>query len=109
MDKTSEPNPLPRLYSPEDVRAMFPENRRPSVRTVIQKAKLAGCCCKLGRGIGFTKEQVDAFIAYFTTQDIRHAFERPKFGKVVPLKKPGSTYLQVRALLTEGKTKHRKS
>jgi hypothetical protein len=41
MDKTPEPNPLPRLYSPEDVRAMFPENRRPSVRTVIQKAKVA--------------------------------------------------------------------
>lgn len=44
-----------KMYSPEDVRAMFPENRRPSLKRLISKAKEAGCCVKLGRGIGFTE------------------------------------------------------
>ena len=31
-----------KLHSPEEVRAMFPENRRPALKRLIAKAKEAG-------------------------------------------------------------------
>lgn len=36
-----------KLYSPEEVQAMFPDNRRPALKRLIARAKEAGCCCKL--------------------------------------------------------------
>lgn len=81
------------LLSPEEVRAMFPENRRPALKRLIAKAKEAGCCCKLGRGIGFTPEQVQTFLGYLTCSGSRNTPSVRRTGSsVVP--SPGSSYLK---------------
>lgn len=88
-----------KLYSPEEVQAMFPDNRRPSLKRLIAKAKEAGCCCKLGRGIGFTPEQVQTFLGYLTcsvSKSTRNA--RPTTSS--PGRLEGSAYLRARELLT---------
>ena len=59
------------LYSPEQVQAMFPEGRRPALKRLIAKAKEAGRCCKLGRGIGLTEEHVRTLFAYITCSSSR--------------------------------------
>lgn len=55
-----------KLHSPEQVREMFPDGRKPELRNIIRKAKDLGCCCKLGRGVGFTDEQVAQFFQAIT-------------------------------------------
>ena len=67
---------LEKLYSPEEVLALFPEGRRPSLRRLIAKAKEANCCCKLGRGIGFTEEQVHALWKYLSHSPVRDIMTR---------------------------------
>jgi len=62
---------LDKLYSPQEVLNTFPDGHRPSLRRLIAKAKEAGACCKLGRGIGFTAEQVKALQGYISCLDSR--------------------------------------
>ena len=88
-----------KLHSPEEVRAMFPENRRPALKRLIAKAKEAGCCCKLGRGIGFTPEQVQTFLGYLTCS----VSKSTRSGRPItssPGRSEGSAYLKARELLT---------
>lgn len=61
---------LEKLYSPQEVLALFPDGHRPSLRRLIAKAKEANCCCKLGRGIGFTEDQVKALWAYISHSQV---------------------------------------
>ena len=84
-----------KLHSPEQVRDMFPEGRRPALKRLIAKAKEAGCCCKLGRGIGLTDEHVTTLIAYLScsnsksTPSVRRALSvqsvEPFPTRIVPL------------------------
>ena len=93
-----------KLYSPENVQAMFPENHRPSLKRVIAKAKEAGCCCKLGRGIGFTPDQVQTFFEYISRSSAPR--NTPTQGCVKSGGgRPGSSYLRTRELLLEAKPK----
>lgn len=89
------------LHSPEQVLAMFPEGHRPSLRRLISTAKLAGCCCKLGKGIGFTDDHVKGLIDYIS-QGNHLSPHRPKSNPLMKeAPKPGEAYLRARALLTE--------
>jgi hypothetical protein len=90
---------LEKLYSPEQVLATFPEGHRTSLRRLIAKAKEANCCCKLGRGIGFTEEQVKALLVYIS-QPSRNLVPNHHPGR-----RTGSTYTEVRARLISEKKK----
>jgi hypothetical protein len=92
---------LEKLYSPEEVLATFPEGRRPSLRRLIAKAKEANCCCKLGRGIGFTEDQVRALWAYISQSPVNNVMSRRGPSHY----RKSSTYEEVRALLTKEKRK----
>lgn len=91
-----------KLHSPEQVREMFPDGRKPELRNIIRKAKDLGCCCKLGRGVGFTDEQVAQFFQAITCSGSRNIPNAPHTGTYAAPSK-GLAYLKVREQLTEGK------
>lgn len=95
------------LYSPEQVREMFPDNRRPSLKRLIAKAKQAGCCVKLGRGIGFTQEQVSRFFDYLTVQAPKAVPRHSRRGTPPPA--AGSSYLKALRLLENDKPRKPKA
>ena len=86
-----------KLLSPEQVRDLFPEGRRPSLRRIVSEARKRGCCCRLGRGIGFTLGQVEALIQECSrsnaTKAVRTGLLRARSG--------ASAYSKARELLTE--------
>lgn len=95
---------LDRLFSPEEVAATFPDGHRPSVRRLIRVARQVNCCCKLGRGIGFTADQVKQLQAYLSCSGSSVTRKDRLTGtSVAP--SPGSTYLKVREQLNELKRK----
>ena len=105
MVSDQSPNRMGALYSPEQVRDMFPEGRRPELRSVIRKAKDLGCCCKLGRGIGFTAQQVNDFFAGITA--VPKTSHRTELSS--PIGRQEDTYKEVLKRLQEGrKNKPRK-
>ena len=83
---------LERLYSPREVLEMFPVGHRPSLRRVISTAKVAGCCCKLGKGIAFTRKQVDEFISYISAPT---AVITGSAREITPSRRPGDAYTRV--------------
>ena len=83
---------LQRLYSPREVVEMFPVGHRPSLRRVISTAKVAGCCCKLGKGIAFTRKQVDEFISYISAPT---AVMMGSARETAPSRRPGDAYNRV--------------
>lgn len=94
---------LPRLYSPEEVRDVFPEGHRPGLKLLIRKAKQLGCCAKLGHGIGFTEKQVKALLEQLTV------VAAPNVSKLrgrVPMVHRTS-YEQTRALLEADERKRK--
>lgn len=95
---------LDRLFSPEEVAATFPDGHRPSVRRLIRVARQVNCCCKLGRGIGFTADQVKQLQAYLSCSGSSVTRKDRLTGtSVAPLR--GSTYLKVREQLNARKRK----
>lgn len=93
---------LDQLYSPEEVAATFPDGHRPSVRRLIRVARQVNCCCKLGRGIGFTADQVKQLQAYLSCSGSSVTRKDRLTGtSVAPLR--GSTYLKVRERLNARK------
>lgn len=89
---------IDRLYSLEQVREFFPENHRPSVKILVHKAKEAGCCIKVGRGIGLTEDQVKALFEYLTCPDVRHIRRDRPIGTSVE-RPQGTSYLKAREQL----------
>lgn len=57
---------------------MFPEGRRPGIRLLVRKAKEAGCCVKVGRGIGLTADHVRTLLAYLTCSSSRNTPRDPQ-------------------------------
>lgn len=86
-----------KLLSPEQVRDLFPEGRRPSLRRIVSEARKRGCCCRLGRGIGFTLGQVEALLEQCSGSNATKAV---RTGSLRARLK-ASPYLKARELLTE--------
>ena len=85
---------------------MFPDKRQPSLMRLIAKAKEYECCCKFGRGIGFTEVQVQEFFEQITVRAVvlPSRANRPK--PVKPLR-PGSEYERVWQMLVDAKRANR--
>ena len=94
---------LEKLYSPKEVLALFPEGHRPSLRRLIAKAKEANCCCKMGRGIGFTEDQVKALWAYISRPTPNYETSRQSGRGIHSV-----TYTDLRARLIKEKAEKKK-
>ena len=86
-----------KLLSPEQVRDLFPEGRRPSLRRIVSEARKRGCCCRIGRGIGFTLGQVEALLEQCSGSNATKAVRTGSS----PARLKASPYLKARELLTE--------
>lgn len=93
---------LEKLYSPKEVLETFPEGHRPSLRRLISKAKEASCCCKLGKGIGFTEDQVKALLVYISQPSPNEI--RRHSGRAAP----SVTYTNLMARLIKEKAEKKK-